>query len=114
MTDDLFIVIRNFHAPTDAPYIYSTWSKYSWYSPKAPLRVKKRNFFRQKIGEIRELLDKSIVHIACMKDDPDFIVGYIVVYEGKMEWSCIKKSYRNQGIEGLLVHSVKGKIDGQE
>ncbi len=110
------IIIRNYSPVTDDPYIYSTWTKYAWYSPKEPIGMSKRKFFHEKIKYIRHVLEnqKSIVRTACMKDDPDTIMGYVVAYDGELEWICVKKTFIESGIKELLLKSIEGNIYGTQ
>jgi hypothetical protein len=106
----LEIIVRAYK-PEDDPYIYSTWSKYAWYSPKEPIKISKANFFRQQIKLIKDMLEEGHVGVACIKETPYVIMGYIVVYQGKILWMCIKKDFQNQKIDQLLLNSVKGILN---
>lgn len=108
------IVIRPYSHLTDDPYIYSTWTRYAWYSPKEPIKESKRIFFKNKSKEIKDILLTNQVNIACCSDSPYFIIGYIAVHDSKIAWMCVKKTYKDQGIEELLIKSMKGKIDERE
>ena len=104
------VTIRSYNPMTDDSYIYSTWSKYAWYSSKDPISISKHQFFKQKNAYIKDILQNGVVKVACVKDDPYVIMGYIVVHNNKVEWLCVKKDYHNQGIEELLKRSLKGRI----
>lgn len=108
------IVIRDYNPKTDDPYIYSTWTKYSWYSPKEEIHVSKKEYFSHLIQHIKYVLMKGETKIACLKDDPYVIIGYIVMHENNISWKCIKKDYHNQGIDELLIKSIKGKINEEK
>ena len=108
------IIIRAYAPETDDGYIYSTWTKYAWYSPENPIKAKKNQFFKLKSREIKELLGKALVRIACIKDNPYVIMGYIVINDGKKVWMCVKKDYHNQGIETLLMKGIKDDIETRE
>lgn len=105
------IAIRDYSPETDDGYIYSTWIKYAWYSPKEPIQLNKPEFFKRKTEEINSLLIKGRTKVACIKEDPAIIMGYCVVSEGELKWICVKKDFRNQGIEELLKQSLKGYLN---
>lgn len=101
------ITIREYDSKTDDPYIYSTWTKYAFYSPEKPIKTAKHVWFKQKIDEIKNLLATSHVKIACIKGSPYVIIGYIVLKDGEIRWLCVKKDYHNQGVEKLLEKSAR-------
>lgn len=106
------VIIRLYEPENDDPYIYSTWSRYAYYSLKIGKEKKdiKQKWFKEKIKEISEILKSGRVHIACLKTDVSFIIGYIVFKDGEMKWICIKNSYRKEiAIEKLLLKSMEGK-----
>ncbi len=103
MTDEVIITCRPYEYPNDDAYIYSTWTKYAWYSPKSPISLPKGEWMKEKCQEIKDLLQNGIVRIACIKECPSVIMGYAVFRDGELKWMCIKKQYRNQGIERMLM-----------
>lgn len=105
------IITRSYNQKTDDPYIYSTWTRYAYYSAKDPIKTSKPVWFKNKSDQIKEILPKSDIKVACFRDDPAFILGYIVVLDRKLKWLCVKKDYHDQGIEKLLTESMKEKID---
>jgi hypothetical protein len=100
----------------DAPLIYNSWSKNDWYSPKEPIRLEKKEWFKEKIGLIGDLLDKGKTFIAHLDSDPSFIVGYAVFNQNSLQFVYVKKDYRRQGIGALLKKQMKPKEkqDGKE
>ena len=100
-------------ALSDAPIIFSTWSKALWFETKRdPLEQK--TFMRAAHKMIRNTLNKpgTIVRVACLADDLDHVLGYSVVSEfdtGEMEalvldWVYVKLNYRNNGVGRLLTN----------
>lgn len=111
MKNEMEVIIRDYREKKDDPYIYSTWSLYSWYSPKDPVPMGKRQFFKEIYKHIENVLKHGVVRIACLKQDPNTILGYVAVYNRKIEWACIKKDFFNQGIDRLLNHSIQEHLD---
>lgn len=108
------IMIRDYNSELDDPYIYSTWTRYCWYSPEARIETPKQEWFREKTKYIKSILSGDSVKIACFKGNPYVIAGYIVVHQGKIEWLCIKKDLMHEGIQNLLMESMKGRMNGTE
>lgn len=108
---EIEITIRPYQSSTDDPYIYSTWSKYSWYSAPGKIIIPKGQFFKEKIQEIKTILSEGDVKVACFKNAPIAIMGFVAVYQGKLQWLCIKKDYHQEGIDLLLMKSVKDKLN---
>ncbi len=108
------ITIRPYTSETDDSYIYSTWTKYSWYSPIEPIDLPKNVYFIKKAEQIKYFLESGLTKVACLKDEPYVIIGYVVAHNNEIKWLCVKKDFRNQGIEEFLLKSVKGKEDGRK
>lgn len=108
------VVIREYNPKIDNPYIYSTWTKYSWYSPSDIIIISKKKWFQDKIRRIQKCLALGTIKIACLDETPSVIMGYIVVMNRQMEWICIKKEFRDNGIEQLLFKSVKDELEEEE
>lgn len=105
------ITVRPYRSEIDDKYIYSTWTRYSWYSPAQPIHTPKKQFFQDKIKEIKHILEHGYTAVACFKDDPNTIMGYIAVHDGVVQWMCIKKQFSNEGIDSLLLKSIKGRLN---
>lgn len=105
------VIVRPYKQHIDDPYIYATWTKFAYYSPQEPIQIPKKEFFQIVASYIATVLKEGDVKVACLKDDRTHVFGYIAVYKGKMEKLCVKKDYRAEGVDQLLVSSMKGKID---
>lgn len=73
--------------------------------------MNKRQFFKQKVQEVKEILALGTTNIACFKNNREVIAGYVVAHNRKISWMCVKKDFWNEGIQELLKKSVKDKID---
>lgn len=114
MKDKLEIIIRGYDPEIDSGYVYSTWTKYAWYSPTTPITTPKKEWFSEKIKYIKAALETSTVRVACFKDDPTSIVGYAVFKDGVQEWLCVKKYYIGSEIEKLLIGDRDGRNDDRK
>jgi hypothetical protein len=104
------IKIRKYNSNVDDPYIYSTWTKYAWYSPSNPHIIGKKEFFDTLGKHIKSILSEGQVRVACLKDDQDIILGYIAYHNGKEEWICVKKDFHNSPIREALINSMKEEM----
>lgn len=100
------IIIRDYKPKIDDPYIFASWTRFCWYSAKPKIKANKQEWFASKSHQIKTFLSDGITKIAHLSDDPDTIMGYIVVHEGKVQWMCIKKMFHHQGIDRLLASAV--------
>jgi hypothetical protein len=105
--DPIEIIVRTYDPEIDDAYIYSTWTKYCYYSPIQPILISKSKFMKDKINEIKNCLQQGHVSVACVKDAPEVIMGYIVENAGKIQWLCVKKEFHKEGIDTLLKNSIK-------
>lgn len=90
---------------TDIPLIYSTWRNAEWFSTDQSMNS--NEFFRKATKNIKEILKKSKVKIACLKNDRDFILGYSVMNKEKLEFVYVKSDYRKKGIARVLTKGFK-------
>jgi hypothetical protein len=102
------VIVRDFHPDTDQPIIYATWRNGAYYGAlnrkdEIEKPAEARKFFRKKTTEIRWILRKSNVRIACLSDDPHTIIGFAVFAGDHLNWVFVKSDYRNKGIANLLV-----------
>lgn len=54
---------------------------------------------------------RSQINIACLEEDREFIVGYSV-FGPELEFAYVRKNFRNQGIEELIL-DIKGEAYGR-
>ena len=108
---DIEIVIRPYQSYVDDPYIYSTWRKYAWYSAKEKIAIPKGQFFKEKIQEIKKILSEGDIKVACFKNEPAALMGFIAVYHGNIEALFVKKDFLKEGIDDFLKKSVKDKLN---
>lgn len=113
MTRETVVVIRPFNAKEDEAFVYATWTKNQFYAIKEPVNVSKAVWFSNKCASIKKILETGNVYVACLSDDPDFIIGYSVFKDDQPEWIYIKKKYRHHGIEALLLSKNKENANGK-
>ena len=100
------VVVRDFVAD-DVPLIYTTFLKSLFYDDSWFSLIPKNEFMKNYHKVIEGILSNSNnkVNIACLKDDPNTILGYAIL--SKDETLChfvfVKKVFRKDGIAKLLV-----------
>ena len=100
------ITVRPYEEKIDAPFIFNSWSRSAYYSSK-PRPSPKKDWFQAKIHSIKDALQEGTVYVACLKEDPIFFLGYIVLQKNQIQFLYVKQDYKNQGIEELLTNKFK-------
>jgi hypothetical protein len=96
----------------DLPFIYDSWGKSDCYGEKANRKQSKKNgrSLKEKIVKIAEKILRAQIRVACLRENPDFIIGYAVFLDHQFEFAYIKENYRCGEIAELL---VKGEDHGK-
>ena len=103
MPDGLIVILRPFDPETDSAFLYSSWRNSNWYAD--PTREEPSSeFYSQETRRIKNLLKHpdTDIQVACLKEDPDLIVGYAVKQAAHLEFIYVKQDYRSKGIGRLL------------
>lgn len=94
------VVIRPYR-PSDKSFIYSTWLKGLYHGHYEALGVPKEVFYAYYPTVLDNLLARASVGclIACLADDSEVIVGYVVLESDAMaaHWGFIKAGWRGMG-----------------
>ena len=102
---ELTVIIRKFDPEHDIGMLLATWRNSLWYdSPREDNWERASKFFREVTKKIKNLLKdpQTSVKIACLKEDPTFIVGYAVLNQTNLDWVYVKIDYRGRGVASLL------------
>lgn len=86
----------------DESFIYSTWLLGLRHGNKWFLSIDKETYFQKYKHVIGMLLAKSTIKIACLNEDPDVALGYIVYSGNTVHYTFIKKAWRRLGIAKAL------------
>lgn len=103
MEEETKVIIRDFSQDQDQAFIYATWRLSSYYSNLKPHTMQAKDYFSFKTAEIKELIKKAQVRIACLSDSPITIIGYSVSHGEHLYFVYVKEQYRKQGIGNLLL-----------
>lgn len=95
--------------PADLNFIYSTWLKGLRYGNDWFSFITKEAYFTFYHRIIELILEKPnvIIKVACLKEDPDVILGYSVSEGLVLHWVFVKSAWRKIGIAKDLVPEFK-------
>lgn len=96
------------YQPSDFNFIMATFLRGLYYGDSW-FSLMPKDIFMQVYKQIAEaLIKKHQVYIACLKEDPEVILGYSIISkdESTMHWIFVKTGWRNSGIGRSLVPST--------
>ncbi len=108
LEEQLLVVVRKYKPNKDIALIFSTWRNSIWFDE--PRDAKQANtVFRKLTQKIKNIINNktSTIKIACLKEDPDIIVGYSVFTQDNLEWIYVKPDYRKKKIGAALAKGFK-------
>lgn len=101
------VVLRDFSKECDAGFILDSYPKGIYYGVVGLKKLhKKKNWMQAFYQKALSQLDQATIQIACLEEDPTYIVGYSIVENSQLEWVFVRPTFRQQGISKLL---TKGK-----
>lgn len=93
------------YMPSDKAFILATWLRAlrfgnSWYN-----LIDAKVYYAVYHAVLENLLAKSTttIRVACLKDDPEVILGFSVYESPRLHWVYIKQAWRKLGIARALV-----------
>jgi predicted membrane metal-binding protein len=92
-------------SPGDINFFLSTMLKGLYYGDSWFSEIDQEIFFSVYEPFVKNILINNYVKVACLEDDPDVIISYIVYRDTNIVFSFTKKSYRRLGIMKLLCPS---------
>lgn len=93
------VSIRNY-VPEDRNFILATFLRGLYYGESWFSIIQKDAFMQHYHKVIEFILAKpeTEIKVACLKDDPNVILGYSVFERNRLHWIFVKKPWRNIGI----------------
>lgn len=90
---------------TDKDLIHATWLRPLYYDNDLFGEIDRDQYFKTYDQVIKKILERPAiwVRIACLRDDPDVILGYAVVEKDILHWVYIKKAWRELGLAKKLI-----------
>ncbi len=90
---------------SDLPFIYSTWLKNLRYGNSWFEAIDQEVYYDVYHNVIEQVLASPgvTVKVACLRDDPEVILGYSVFKGPRLDYVFVKSAWRGIGIAKLLV-----------
>lgn len=97
----------------DESFIYATWLKGYFYGNPDFADMQPATFYAVYPRVIETILNRlgSNVVIACLKDDPEVIIGYAVFTDKVLHYAYVKQPFRSQGVLRALIASNPGTTE---
>jgi hypothetical protein len=89
--------------PEDIAFIFSTWLRGLRYGNKAFEAIPSRLYYTEMHKAVEEVLRNTLINVACLKNDPDTVLGYSVTSPKILHWVFVKKAWRGVGIGRDLI-----------
>lgn len=88
----------------DKSFIMSSWLKGNYYKNPYFVNMEQDLYFKEYAKHIESILFTPgvMIDIACDKEDPSWIVGYMIYRGPVLYWIFVKNDFRNKGIATLL------------
>lgn len=99
------ISLRPYNPIIDDPFIYATWLKGLRYGNALYELIDQDAYFMNYHRVVEAILKRPQVEIsvACLKNDPEVILGYAVAEEQTLHWIFVKTAWRKIGIANDLL-----------
>jgi hypothetical protein len=108
MKSTLPIIIREFEE-NDRHFIVDSWSR-QLYEAMPYSYCPAHLYFPNQIKLINDILNSSECLVACLAEDPDILIGYIVFEHIQnvliLHWICVKKDFRKMYVMSDLLTSA--------
>lgn len=98
------VIVR--HAiPGDKDFVFDSWIRGQYHGSPYWSQMDKGLFYKEYSPYISHILSTTGTHIqvAVLAEDPNTILGFIVVTGNILHWAYTKNDYRGQGILNLLL-----------
>lgn len=94
--------------PGDLPFVFSTFLKGLRHGNDWFERIDQDAYFKHYHEAIEHILadHRTQVKIACLKDDPEVILGYSISSNTHYHWVFVKKAWRGIGVGRDLMKST--------
>lgn len=87
----------------DLLFILRTWASGLYYGNDFYKKIDKTDYFEKYPIILQNLIGRSSVHVACLSEDPDIIVGYVVFTSNVLHYVYVKKAWRKLGVAKSLL-----------
>jgi hypothetical protein len=97
------VTLRDYIHASDEGLVFESWLRGLYFGNDWFHAMKFHRFNTNYHKIIEYILTRSVVNIACLREDPDVTLGYSVVDEDILHWVFIKSSWRRFGIARKLI-----------
>lgn len=87
----------------DYAFVYATWLKGLRHGNDWFEAIDADCYFNKYKEVVRHLLHTSKLVVACLSDEPDVVLGYVVTRGPVLHWVFVKKAWRKLGIGKRLI-----------
>lgn len=97
--------IRAYNASTDKSFVYSTFLRGNKHGCDYNKAIQPDAFFAENTIRLDEILKRLdvVVDVACLAEDHDIVLAYVIVEPGVVHWAFTKEVWRNQGLMKKLM-----------
>lgn len=92
--------------PQDIPFIYSSWLKSYKHDSDFAKTIRTGIFFDNYREVLDDILERADVIVACLPNDKDIIIGYLVYEAHAIHYSFVKESFRNLGVARSMFKEI--------
>lgn len=96
-------MIKRKASATDIPLLYAAWLKGLYYGNPFMNEIDKEVFFKNYKPVVTNIMLNCTVEVACLEDEPDVVVGFIVYKLNVLHWVYTKRNWRKLGVSKLLM-----------
>lgn len=107
---NLELISLRIAVPDDANLIFSTWLLGLYHGNNLYHEIPKEIYFSEYKKVVTHLLGKSEIVVACLKDTPDVVLGYVVTQGTTLHWIFVKRAWRKLGIATMLMPANITKV----
>ncbi len=100
------LIVTRDSTPSDLNFILATFLRALYYGDTWFKEIPKDIFMKNYHQVIETLLSRSLVKVACLKEDPEVIVGYAIFSKANpnvLHFTFVKSVWRNIGVMKSLV-----------
>lgn len=103
---DSLVAIRDIQ-PADRNFILATWLRGLRFGNDWFQEIEKTVYFTVYQQVVDTIISDSsnTIKVACLKEDPEVILGYSVYAGERLDWVFVKKAWRGIGIAKSLIPS---------
>lgn len=97
----------------DFNFIISSWLKTYKYSGPHVRKMLDRIYYEAYEPIVKDLIKRSDIYVACLREDPDVIVGYLALERSQdkdvIHFCLIKDLWQKMGVATYLAHAAQPK-----